>query len=151
MVNFSGVDGTATVITRWTEADIDLADVGTRVRLEDLKGESLTERVLRTARPARMDSYDNASNPLVVRARESGVRSSAGAPIVVDGRLWGVMAAASTRPDPLPEAMESRLAAFTTEVRVSSRVTLEPGTALGLTLTLTVISQLPPGARYGVR
>jgi signal transduction histidine kinase len=41
------------------------------------------------------------------------VRCAAGAPIVVDGRLWGVMAAASTRPDPLPEGTESRIAAFT--------------------------------------
>jgi signal transduction histidine kinase len=83
------------------------------MRLEAPSGESLTELVLRTGRPARIDGYANATGPTAARARQSGMRHTAGAPIVVDGRLWGVMAAASTRPDPLPEAMESRLAAFT--------------------------------------
>jgi signal transduction histidine kinase/PAS domain-containing protein len=101
-------DGTATMIARWPETDIDVIEIGTRVRLE---GESVTELVLRTRRPARIDSCANAASPAA--ARESRVRCSAGAPIVVDGRLWGVMAAESTRPDPLPVATESRIAAFT--------------------------------------
>jgi signal transduction histidine kinase len=106
-------DGTATMIARWPETDSGLIQIGTRVTLEGLEGESLTELVRRTGRPARIDSYANATNPTAARARESGARCSAGAPIVVDGRLWGVMAAASTRPDPLPVATESRIAAFT--------------------------------------
>jgi signal transduction histidine kinase/PAS domain-containing protein len=105
--------GTATMIARWSGSDLDVLQVGTRVPLEDLEGESLTELVLRTGRPARIDSYANAAGPLGSLARELGVRCSAGAPIVVDGRLWGVMAAASTRPLPLPVAAESRIAAFT--------------------------------------
>jgi signal transduction histidine kinase/PAS domain-containing protein len=112
MLRYEG-DGTATVLAQWTETGIDVVEIGTPVTLEDLGGESLTELVLRTGRPARLDSYANASNPMVARARALGVRCSAGAPIVVDGRLWGVMAAASTRPYPLPAATESRLAAFT--------------------------------------
>jgi len=41
------------------------------------------------------------------------VRCSAGAPIVVDGRLWGVMAAVSSQAEPLPVGLESRIAQFT--------------------------------------
>jgi signal transduction histidine kinase len=106
-------DGTATLIARSAETDIDAIQIGTRLTLEDLEGESLTQLVLRTGRPARMDSYAKATSPIAVRARQAGVRCSAGAPIVVDGRLWGVMAVASTRPVPLPVATESRIAAFT--------------------------------------
>jgi signal transduction histidine kinase/PAS domain-containing protein len=106
-------DGTATLIARWPETDTDVIQIGTRVMLEGLEDESLTELVRRTGRPARMDSHANATNPTAARACATGGRSSASAPIVVDGRLWGVMAAASTRPDALPPATESRLAAFT--------------------------------------
>jgi signal transduction histidine kinase/PAS domain-containing protein len=106
-------NATATVIARWSSSDVDVLQVGTRVPLEGLEGESLTELVLRTGRPARIDSYANAAGPMGSRARELGVRCSAGAPIVVDGRLWGLMAAASTRRCPLPVGAESRIAAFT--------------------------------------
>ena len=42
-----------------------------------------------------------------------GIRSSVGVPISVDGRVWGVMIAASTRAEPLPPGAETRLAGFT--------------------------------------
>jgi signal transduction histidine kinase len=106
-------DGTASVIAGWADTEAGVVRVGARFKLEGLEGESLTELVLRTGRPGRVDSYANATSPIAVYIGASGVKSSAGAPIVVDGRLWGVMAAGSTRPDPLPEGTESRIAAFT--------------------------------------
>src|SRR5262249_33393909 len=45
-------------------------------------------------------------------AREFGFHASAGAPVTVAGRVWGVMIVASTRA-PLPVGTEARLAAFT--------------------------------------
>jgi signal transduction histidine kinase len=45
-------------------------------------------------------------------ARKLGWRSSGGAPIVVESRLWGVMIVGSTS-EPLPAATEARLAEFT--------------------------------------
>jgi signal transduction histidine kinase len=45
--------------------------------------------------------------------QSAGVRSAAGAPIIVEGCLWGVITAGSTRPGPLPSGMEFRLAEFT--------------------------------------
>ena len=45
--------------------------------------------------------------------RRHGLRSSIGAPIIVDGRLWGVMLVATQRPEPFPAGAEERLSAFT--------------------------------------
>jgi signal transduction histidine kinase len=46
-------------------------------------------------------------------AREAGYRSAVGTPIIVEGRLWGVMTAASSAEQPLPADTEARLASFT--------------------------------------
>jgi signal transduction histidine kinase len=70
----------------------------------------LTARVFRTGRPARIDG-DGAS--FQHRRRELGIGSAAGAPIRVDGRLWGAMVVAAARPARLPEGIEARIAAFT--------------------------------------
>ena len=45
--------------------------------------------------------------------RELGVRSSVGAPIVAEDRLWGVVVASSTREALLPRDGETRVAQFT--------------------------------------
>ena len=42
----------------------------------------------------------------------AGYRSAVAAPVHVAGRLWGVLAAASTSDDPLPEGIEQRLGDF---------------------------------------
>jgi signal transduction histidine kinase len=41
------------------------------------------------------------------------MRSSAGAPIIVDGDIWGVMGTGSADREPLPDQIEDRLAEFT--------------------------------------
>src|SRR5262249_11381176 len=47
----------------------------------------------------------------VIRAR--GIRSSLGSPIVVAGRLWGALVAATDRESPMQVGTELRLARFT--------------------------------------
>jgi signal transduction histidine kinase len=69
--------------------------------------------VVQNGRPARMDRYVEATGPAAVAARKAGVRSGVGTPVVVAGRLWGVMIAASTLEQPLPPDTEARLATFT--------------------------------------
>ncbi|MCW3043099.1 MAG: histidine kinase [Actinobacteria bacterium] len=105
-------DGTATVIGGWSESvEVPLElEVGARLVLE---GESLSALVFRTGRPARIDSYAAAAGPLSEPLQRAGVRAAAGAPIIVEGRLWGVMTAGSTKPEPLPSGTELRLAEFT--------------------------------------
>ncbi|MDX6621151.1 MAG: hypothetical protein QOK36_3537 [Gaiellales bacterium] len=105
-------DGTATVIAGWSES-VEVPpelEIGARLALE---GESVSKLVLRTGRPARIDGYATAAGPLSEPLQRAGVRSAAGAPIIVEGRLWGVMAAGSTKPGPLPADTEARLANFT--------------------------------------
>jgi GAF domain-containing protein len=102
-------DRSSTAVAGWSPAG-DEIPVGTRV---DLEGESIEGLVLRTGRPARMRDYAHASGHAAALGRERGLRSSVGAPIVVDQRLWGVMMAASRGDRPLPVDAESRIAAFT--------------------------------------
>src|ERR1700682_3420132 len=78
-----------------------------------LGGKNLNTIVFETGRSARIDSYADASGPVGVAVREGGVRSAAGTPIVVEGRLWGMMAAGSPGEEPLPADTEARLASFT--------------------------------------
>jgi GAF domain-containing protein len=103
------LDGTATGVASWGTGH--QMPVGTRAPLLD--GESATALVLRTGRPSRVDSYDDATGPAAALGRDMGPRSSVAAPIVVDGHLWGVMIASSRDDEPLLVDTESRIAAFT--------------------------------------
>jgi PAS domain S-box-containing protein len=77
-----------------------------------LGGKNVSTVVLETGRSARLDHYADASGRLGVAMRERGLASSVGAPIIVEGRVWGVMTLASTE-DALPADTEARLASFT--------------------------------------
>ena len=101
---------TATSVTTWGPAGKNLP-VGSRWPLE---GHNLSTLVFETGRPARIDRYaDSSSGPLGAAARETGIRSAVGTPIIVEGRLWGVIFAGSTLEQPLPPDTEARLASFT--------------------------------------
>jgi signal transduction histidine kinase len=102
-------DGTLTILSARGTNSLD-NPVGTRAPLD---GESVAGAVKRTGRSARMESYVGATGSLAARARELGIRFSVGAPITVEGRLWGVMTAAWTREEPPPEDTEGRMANFT--------------------------------------
>jgi signal transduction histidine kinase len=97
------------VVGGWSRAG-DLVPVGSKDRIG---GQLVTALVFETGRPARRESYADASGAVGVEARARGVRSSVGAPISVEGRVWGVMLVASTREEPLPPGTEERLADFT--------------------------------------
>jgi signal transduction histidine kinase len=102
-------DGTFTGVARWSREDDQLA-VGTRFGLEGL---SVAALVLETRGPVRIDSFADAVGPIAEEARELGIRSSVGCPIVVAGTLWGVIAASSKAEQPFPADTESRIAEFT--------------------------------------
>jgi signal transduction histidine kinase len=102
-------DGTVTGVAGWSRHDEQLA-VGTRFALE---GVSIAALVLQTSGPVRIDSFHEASGPIAQEARELGIRSSVGCPIVVAGQLWGVIAASSRSDVPFPAETESQMAEFT--------------------------------------
>jgi signal transduction histidine kinase len=76
-----------------------------------LDGDHVGAIVSRTSRPARLDSHEHASGVAAARIRELGVRCAVGVPIVVAGHLWG-MAAVTSRAEPLPPDVETRMADF---------------------------------------
>ncbi len=102
-------DGTAKVVASWGQRGEKL-EVGSRMTLG---GENVTTLVHRTRRSGRIDNYSEATGAIGQRVRKLGTFSAVGCPIVVNGRLWGVMVAAQDVADPLPAATESRVAQFT--------------------------------------
>jgi signal transduction histidine kinase len=103
-------DGTATVVASWRRTGEAVPPVGDRQRLG---GNNLTTIISQTRRAARMDSYADASGAPAAAARQAGFWSAAGAPITVQGRLWGAMTAGSVDEQPLAPDTEARLASFT--------------------------------------
>jgi CHASE3 domain sensor protein/GAF domain-containing protein len=103
-------DGTVTGVAAWSRDAGDQLAVGTRFVVE---GASIASLVRDGAGPARVDSFAGASGPIAQEARQLGIRSSVGCPIVVEGRLWGVIAASSKAEAPFPRDAEAKIAEFT--------------------------------------
>jgi GAF domain-containing protein len=103
-------DGTVIGVAGWSRtAGVELA-VGTRFPLE---GTSIAALVRQTNTAARVDSFAQATGPIAQEARALGIRASVGCPIVVEHRLWGVIAASSKGEAPFPAGTESQIAEFT--------------------------------------
>src|SRR5215216_2814660 len=100
-------DGTATVVGATGKHPF---QTGTSWTLD---GPSLTAVVRRTGRPARVDDYADVEGAIGEAARRGGVHAGVGAPIVVDGDLWGVVSAGADHREPVPADAERRLGEFT--------------------------------------
>jgi signal transduction histidine kinase len=103
-------DGTATIVANWRTTGEAMPPVGSR---EPLGGKNLTTIIAETHRPARIDSYADASGGPAVAAREAGFSAAVGAPIIVQGRVWGALIVCSVDEHSLPLDTEARLASFT--------------------------------------
>ncbi|HEY2489005.1 MAG TPA: GAF domain-containing sensor histidine kinase [Streptosporangiaceae bacterium] len=103
-------DGTSMVVMGGVGEVQGGSPVGTRVRLHS--GMAAAE-VWRTGRPAQLDEdlWRRVSHPASHAMRERGVRSLAASPITVEGRLWGVVIALSTR-KVFPSEAADRMADF---------------------------------------
>jgi signal transduction histidine kinase len=102
-------DGTVTAIADWGRAG-EIIPTGSRRRVG---GKNLGTIVAQTGRSVRIDGNADSSGPLGLAARKIGIRSAVGTPIIVEGRLWGMIAAGSSGEQPLPADTEARLANFT--------------------------------------
>jgi signal transduction histidine kinase len=102
-------DGTATLVARCGQLAGEMP-IGSRYRLE---GESVATKVLRTGRAARMETYEDAAGCVATQARTVGIRLGVGGPIVVEGRLWGMIGAVWTEPGRPPAGIEGCLAHVT--------------------------------------
>ena len=144
-----------TVVGAWTRTGAPApTPVGNRL---PLGGRNVTTLVYRTGQPERTD-YDDVSGAIGdVAAHEWRLRSSAGVPITVDGRLWGAMIVAHSGEELLPADAEARLAGFTelvatavanAQARTELRGFAEEQAALRRVATL-VASGAPPEEVFG--
>ena len=129
-------DNTMTFVATWAKGDEGFR-LGSRW---PLGGHNLATLVFETGRSVRIDNYAGASGPLSVIAQDTGIRSSVGSPIIVEGRLWGMMGAGSCIEETLPRDSEARLASFTELVAMAiasaeSRAELEASRARIITAT----------------
>ena len=100
-------DETAVIVGRHNRDSIDAFMVG---EVLPRQPGSAVGRVLKTGAPARIDDWGGLTGGISETMFRIGYRSSAAAPIVVSGALWGAVAIASE--DPLPPDTEERLAGF---------------------------------------
>jgi len=101
---------TMTIVSVWSRAGGQVPPGGTR---QILGGKNISTIVFQTGRAARIDGYADSSGLLGLSARDYGIGSGVGTPILVEGRLWGVMSIFSKPDQPLPADTEARLASFT--------------------------------------
>jgi len=104
--------GSAVVVVGGVGAGIpDRLPVGTRVALDDYLAPAV---VWRTGSPAQVDeeAWADRSDPFAEALRELGIRSMVASPIIVEGRLWGVVNALSRR-GPFSADATDRMADFT--------------------------------------
>jgi GAF domain-containing protein len=102
--------GDTAVLLAQSDTPWDPPPLGTRLSLD---GHNVITQVFHTGEASRDDEWDVASGAVAQMAAVLGVRSAVASPVVVGGRLWGTIIAATGRTEPLPGDMEFRLAQFT--------------------------------------
>ena len=107
-VNRYEVDGAVTSVGSWNSVG-PVVPAGSRYALG---GHNVTTLVFETGRVARVDRYTPDDSSVTAFARGHGLRSAVGAPISVEGRLWGSLQVAMSREASLPARTEERLTAF---------------------------------------
>jgi signal transduction histidine kinase len=103
-------DATVTGIAAWGREEGPELAVGRRF---ELNGLSIAAEVLERETPIRIDSFEGAGGAIAAEAQALGIGSSVGCPVVVEGRLWGVIAASSKREGAFPAETESQIGQFT--------------------------------------
>jgi PAS domain S-box-containing protein len=101
-------DGFNLTMAGWSLRDTHVP-TGTRLPLER---DTINGVIRRTGAPARVDSYDDVEGELADLIRQRGIRSEVGAPVIVEGQLWGALIAGTDGGEPLPAGAEQRLASF---------------------------------------
>jgi signal transduction histidine kinase len=100
----------AVVVAGWTDGTAPPVPVGHRGALD---GRGILGQMLRTARPVRIEDFDEVGDgPVATLMRDLGIRSGAGGPIILGGRVWGAVSAVWPEGTSMPLGAEDRIAAF---------------------------------------
>jgi GAF domain-containing protein len=142
MVRFED-DGTATVVAAASDKPF---PIGTNLMLD---GPSVVATVLKTGRPARIESYEGLPREIAAGLRKAGAPAGYGVPIMVNGRLWGAMAVVDTLAGPRPDGVEPRLAEFT-ELTVAAISNAEARAELVASRARIVAAGVRPSGRSAV-
>jgi signal transduction histidine kinase len=108
VMHYDGVR-TATVVGAWSEHGPPRFPVGATL---DLDGDTVVAKVVRSGSAQRVERYEEASGTLASTLRSFGYRAAVAAPVMVGGRLWGVLAGATTSDEALPDGLEQKLCDF---------------------------------------
>jgi signal transduction histidine kinase len=100
----------AVVVAGWSDGTAPPVPVGHRGALD---GRGILGQMLRTARPVRIEDFDQVGDgPVATLMRDLGIRSGAGGPIILGGRVWGAVSAVWPEGASMPVGAEDRIAAF---------------------------------------
>jgi signal transduction histidine kinase len=116
-LNQHDADGQVTVVSSWAaqgETQV-IPPVGSRWQASP---DSVTGQALRNARPERM-AFAGQTSGLAGWAASHGIKWGVAAPIMVEGRPWGVTVALSRAPAPQPLDSEERMLRFNELVAVA--------------------------------
>jgi signal transduction histidine kinase len=102
-------DGLGTVLGTWSDLSHPF-QTGSRWPLD---GGALCALLSTADGPGRVDDLTQADGTIAEAQRRSGMGACAGAPIIVDGRVWGAISVLSSGSATLPEEIEDRLAEIT--------------------------------------
>jgi PAS domain S-box-containing protein len=102
-------DGTASIVAGYGACDPAL-DVGARLTLDRSQ---VWGRVARDGSTVSTDHLAAGADPLAQSLRQLGASAAVAAPIVVSGRVWGVIVAAFKRTEAVRADTEARIAQFT--------------------------------------
>jgi signal transduction histidine kinase/Flp pilus assembly pilin Flp len=110
--------------------------------------------VLATGRPARVDDWTEIPGSPAAKHREAGFGQAVAAPVIIDGSIWGCLAAYGEADEILPAGCETRLADYTNlmataianaQVRDELRgLAKQQGAALRRVATLVAQQASPP-------
>jgi signal transduction histidine kinase len=102
-------DGPAVIMAMWGEEAVrHVMHVGMQLSAD---GDGIVQRVRRTARAERIDDYARVPGANAATARDLGLTSGVGAPVITEGLVWGAITVLGSGP-PLPAGAENRLEMF---------------------------------------
>jgi signal transduction histidine kinase len=100
----------AEVVASWSDGTAPPVPVGHRGAIDE--GRGMLGQMLQTARPVRIEDFDEVGGVVAALMRELGIRSGVGGPIILCGRVWGALTAVWPTDTALPAGAEDRVAAF---------------------------------------